>query len=77
MDIKSEKALTVIAQSLHDSRRQWREIAESKESSKTEVADAEDYLIQLDQVFGAVRREYEKLRENNPSLMPFPELFND
>ena len=77
MDVISEKALTVIAQSLHDSRRQWRAIMASPVSTKAEVADAEDYLIQLDQVFGAVRREYEKLREKDPALMPFTELFND
>jgi len=77
MEIISEKALTVIAQSLHESRRQWREITESKDATEAEVADAEDYLIQLDQVFGTVRREYEKLREKDPSLIPFAELFND
>jgi hypothetical protein len=70
-------SLSVIAYALLGAKRKWRAIADNKELSDGDVADAEDYLMLLDLAFCQIRFFYEELRKNMKDVIPFDERFSN
>jgi hypothetical protein len=72
LDISS---LSVIASALLKEKKKFRAIADNKEVSDFEIAEAEDYLMLLDLAFGQISISYEELRKNMEGVIPFDERF--
>lgn len=63
-----------IAQALAAYKREQVAWLNSIDKSSPDYADPQDFLISIDHTLSEVEVEYNKLRRETPSLMPFTEL---
>jgi hypothetical protein len=69
------KSLHIIADLLHEDRKEQLKLLEDMNVPMEVQIDAQEYLVLVDVAIAEVRSEYEKLRQGAVNIIPFDELF--